>query len=382
MRIPGLLSAMLFLTALALAACQSLPQPASTAPAMLTPTLARPTPTGASVAQPASNTTGGVAALPDIAGVVERVAPAVVSVITKTQQRDIFGRPFESTGSGSGVIFDARGYVLTNNHVVQGATFIEVSLTNSQRLPVEVVGTDPQSDLAVLKIDPAKVNGGIVVAPLGDSDAMRVGDWIIAIGNPLGFLGGTVTVGIISAKDRQLDVSPTEVLYDMLQTDAVINPGNSGGPLLNLKGEVIGINTAIIRGTLSSGQRADGIGFSISSRAAAPVAQQLIESGRVVRPRLGVYIDDVDPVLASREGLSVEAGVYVSALIPGGPAERVGLRPGDVIVAIDGQSVTKTSELQRLMLTRYKVSDTVRVSVVRSAVQLTFDVTLEASPTS
>lgn len=327
-----------------------------------------------------STTTAPAFGLPDVASVVERVAPAVVSVLVEVEQRDAFGRRTQARSQGSGVIFDAQGHILTNNHVVEGATRVEVALANRQRVPVTIVGTDPSSDLAILRLEPAAVER-LVSAPLGDSTAMRVGDWVIAIGNPLGF-EGSVTVGVISAKDRRLELDQDTVLYDLLQTDAVINPGNSGGPLVNLRGEVIGINTAIIRGRLASGQEAEGIGFSISMSTAVPVAQQLITNGRVTRPRIGVFIEDVTPVVAAERGLSVDAGVLVTGLVAGGPAERAGVRVGDVIVSVDATNVSRTTELQRLFLTRYRPGQTVNLQVVRSAVQLTITVALEANPGS
>ena len=178
--------------------------------------------------------------------------PSVVSVLTKVEQRDASGRMVERVlGTGSGVIFDERGYILTNNHVIEGGTKLEVVLTDGSQHEVELVGSDPATDLAVLRLDPADVSG-LVATPLGDTDAMRIGDWVIAIGNPLG-RAGSVTVGVVSAKGRVLPITRDSTLYDLVQTDTVINPGNSGGPLLNLQGEVVGINTAVIRGTLRGG---------------------------------------------------------------------------------------------------------------------------------
>ena len=167
------------------------------------------------------------------------------------------------------------------------------------------------------------------------------------------------------------------VLHDLLQTDAVINPGNSGGPLLNLEGEVIGINTAIIRGQLASGQEAEGIGFAVATTTAIPVAAQLIQNGRVIWPRIGVSIDDVTPVTAAEEDLSVDKGLLVRGLAPGGPAEMAGIEVGDVIIAIDGHPVEKFSDLRRLMLFHYKVGDSVLITIVRGAVTLDYGLTLD-----
>ena len=340
-----------------------------------------PTPTATSVPIP-TPTTGTAApqlvaaGLPDIASVVERVAPAVVQVIATTQERNLFGQATDSTSQGSGVFFREDGYLLTNNHVVEDATSVRLVLTSRERVDAEIIGTDPEADLAVLKIDPDDVEH-LVVAQLGDTDAMRIGDWVIAIGSPLGY-EGSVTVGIVSAKGRTLVVDQnSQALHDLVQTDAVINPGNSGGPLLNLAGEVIGINTAIIRGAIGNNQEAEGIGFSVSMGTAIPVAQQLIENGRVIRPRVGVGINDVTPVNAAELELSVDEGVLVVGVVSGGPADRAGIEVNDVIVMVDDLPVTSTTELVRLLLNGYKVGDTVHMTVVRSAVTLSFDITLE-----
>ena len=314
--------------------------------------------------------------LPDIAGVVERIAPAVVQIIATVPEQNIFGQSTNARSQGSGVFFSEEGYILTNNHVVEDATEVEIALASRERVSAEIIGTDPATDLAVLKIDLDDVSE-ITTAKLGNTDAMRIGDWVIAIGSPLGF-EGTVTVGIVSAKGRSLQIDQnSERLNDLVQTDAVINPGNSGGPLLNLAGEVIGINTAIIRGSIGNNQEAEGIGFSVSMGTAIPVSTQLIENGKVVRPRIGVQIVDVTPVGAAEQGLSVDEGVLVVALAPGGPAERAGLEVDDVIVQVDNIPVSSTTELVRLFLTHYHIGDTVEVTIVRSAVTLTFDLTLE-----
>lgn len=313
---------------------------------------------------------------PDIASVVERVAPAVVQVLATTQEQNVFGQSTESTSQGSGVIFREDGYILTNNHVVEDATRVRVVLSSRERVDAEVVGTDPEADLAVLKIDPADVEN-LVVANLGDTEAMRIGDWVIAIGSPLGY-EGSVTVGIVSAKGRSLVVDQNSpALHDLVQTDAVINPGNSGGPLLNLAGEVIGINTAIIRGSIGNNQEADGIGFSVSMGTAKPVSEQLITNGRVIRPRVGVSIVDVTPVNAEERGLSVHEGVLVIGLIPGGPADEAGVEVGDVIVMVDDHVVSSTTELVRLLLNSYEVGQVVHLTVVRSAVTLSYDIALQ-----
>ena len=374
---------------IAVAAALALLLVACTATPTATPT-ASPTPT-AVAAQPVAGASDGdgnggpppspnvpvvvQAGLPDVASVVERVMPAVVQVLVEIETTDRFGRTSRRSAQGSGFFFDDRGYLLTNNHVVEDATSIEVALANRERIPAEVVGTDPETDLAVLKVDRDLV-ADFVVLTLGDTEAMRIGEWVIAIGSPLGF-AGSVTVGVVSAKGRSLALDGDVQLRDLVQTDAVINPGNSGGPLLNLRGEVIGINTAIIRGRLSSGQEAEGIGFAISMRTAAPVSAQLIENGRMIRPRLGVSIADVTPILAAERDLAVDEGVLVLGLVAGAPAERAGIAVDDVIVAVDGTPVASTAELVSRFLTDYRLGDTVSVTVDRRGERLTFELVLE-----
>ena len=334
---------------------------------------AEPTPTTGSESSPNQSVPAG---FPDIASVVERVAPAVVQVIATTQEQNVFGQTTDATSQGSGVFFSEEGYLLTNNHVVEGATSVRVVLASRERVDAEIIGLDPEADLAVLKIDPDDVEE-LVIAKLGDTDAMRIGDWVIAIGSPLGY-EGSVTVGIVSAKGRSLVVEQNApALHDLVQTDAVINPGNSGGPLLNLAGEVIGINTAIIRGSIGNNQEAEGIGFSVSMGTAIPVSQQLIENGRVVRPRIGVSIEDVTPVNAADRGLSAHEGVLVLGVVSDGPADRAGIEINDVIVMVDDFPVSSTTELVRLLLNGYKVGDTIHMTVIRSAVTLSFDIGLE-----
>ena len=367
--------------ALLLAACTGSPTATPTASPTPTVAAAQPVadasdedPSGGSVA-PADGPPVVLAGLPDVASVVERVMPAVVQVLVEIERTDRFGRTTTSAAQGSGFFFDDAGHILTNNHVVEDATSIEVALASRERIPAEVVGTDPETDLAVLKVDRDLV-ADFVVLTLGDTEATRIGEWVIAIGSPLGFTG-SVTVGVVSAKGRSLILDGDVQLRDLVQTDAVINPGNSGGPLLNLRGEVIGINTAIIRGRLSSGQEAEGIGFAISMRTAAPVSAQLIENGRMIRPRLGVSIVDVTPLLAAERNLAVDEGVLVLGLVVGAPAERAGIAVDDVIVAVDGTPVASTAELVSRFLTDYRLGDTVSVTVDRRGERLTFEMVLE-----
>ncbi|MDE2765704.1 MAG: trypsin-like peptidase domain-containing protein, partial [Chloroflexota bacterium] len=216
-----------------------------------------------------------------------------VLVRSTLETTDASGRTSTGISRGSGVVFNRRGYIITNHHVIEDAVKVDVVFSDGRPVDVEVVGSDIATDLAVLRLPSEFVDDSLVVTTIGDSDAARVGEWVVAIGNPLGF-EGSVTVGVISAKDRSLQISDRVRLHDLIQTDAVINPGNSGGPLLNLDGQVLGINTAIIRGQLASGQEAEGIGFAVAATTVIPVAQRIIEDGRVIWPRIGVSIEDVD----------------------------------------------------------------------------------------
>ncbi len=360
----------LLVAAVVLAACTG-SDPTPTATVTPTPTTTQLPTLTATPDVPASG-------LPGIAGVVEQVAPSVVSVFVKVEQRDRFGQPRTGTSSGSGVIFDARGYILTNNHVVEGGTEVTVVFPDdpNRNWPVEIVGTDPLTDLAVLLLDPDLVPYELVTSPLGNVEDLRIGEWVIAIGSPLGFIG-TVTVGIVSATGRSLLLGGEEGLHDLIQTDAVINPGNSGGPLLNLRGEVIGINTAVIRGRLAGGQEAEGIGFAVSASTAMPVAAQLIANGEVIWPGLGVSVSDVTPSMAIEEGLASNRGVLVRSTATGGPADNAGIQGHDVIVALDDASVEDVTGLQRLLRTQYSIGDSVDVEVLRNGERLTIAVTLE-----
>jgi serine protease Do len=300
--------------------------------------------------------------------VADRVTPAVVNVSTKAKRvpesappgpgpgespeseerfREFFGPEFferffrrrpprdEGRASGSGVIVDARGFILTNNHVVENAGEIEVRLSDDRKFPATIVGRDPKTDLAVLKVDAG--SAALPVAELGDSDKLRIGQWAIAIGNPFG-LDRTVTAGIISATGRtRVGVATYEAF---IQTDASINPGNSGGPLLNLDGRVVGINTAIV----STGQ---GIGFSIPINMAKDIMAQLMAKGRVVRGWLGIAIQDLTPELAAGFGVKPGSGVLVSDVMKDSPAEAGGLKSGDIITEFGGVSIKDVTDLQK-----------------------------------
>jgi serine protease Do len=245
-------------------------------------------------------------------------------------------KDFKQRSLGSGFIINSKGLIVTNNHVVEGADKIRVRLAGGKEYQGIVKGRDPKTDLAIVQItNPPR---DLPYLTLGDSDAVRVGDWVLAVGNPFG-LGNTVTQGIISAKGRVIGAGP----YDnFLQTDAAINPGNSGGPLLNLKGEVVGINTAIV----ASGQ---GIGFAIPSNLAKSIIPQLEEKGKVVRGMLGVQVQVVTPELAKSFGLAEPKGALVAEVNPGSPAEKAGIHRGDIIIEFNGQPIKEMNELPRLV---------------------------------
>ncbi|MDO3378531.1 DegQ family serine endoprotease [Geoalkalibacter halelectricus] len=299
------------------------------------------------------------AAPPDFSQLAEQMMPSVVNISTsKTVQRrspvmpgpggDLFDefferffrgmpeqRPRQQQSLGSGFIISADGYILTNDHVVNGADEIKVRLADGRSFDAHIKGTDTKLDLALLKIDTGET---LPVAPLGDSDDLKIGEWVMAIGNPFG-LNQTVTVGIVSAKGRVIGAGPYD---DFIQTDASINPGNSGGPLFNMRGEVVGINTAIV----AHGQ---GIGFAIPINAAQIVLPQLREEGRVTRGYLGVQIQPVTDELAASFGLKESRGALVVDVIAGTPAEEAGLQRGDIILEFDGRKIDSHNDLPRLV---------------------------------
>jgi S1-C subfamily serine protease len=292
--------------------------------------------------------------------VVAKVRPAVVQVNVTSQQ---------GSGLGSGVIIDARGYIITNHHVIDGAKTIQVMLYDGSILPAQLVGASPLDDLAVLKVTPGKTK--LTVATLGDSSQLRVGQEVLAIGNPLG-ITQTVTSGIISALGRTVSTIP-----DAIQTDAPINPGNSGGALVDLQGEVIGIPTlAAIDPQFKA--PANGVGFAVPSNRVQFIAPQIMEMGKVThtgRAALGVSVTNVDATLAARDNLSVDHGVLIASILPNGPAAQAGLKPGDVIVQIAGHAVNDVPSLGDALL-RKNPGETVSVQVYRGNQQLTVDVKL------
>jgi S1-C subfamily serine protease len=316
--------------------------------------------------------------------VAEAARPAVVQITSQRAALDQRGRPTTGNGVGSGVIYDPRCLILTNNHVVEGArSSLVVSLPDGRAYPGTLLSGDSQMDLAVVKIE-AQAGEALPVATLGDSNALGVGDGVVAIGNALALPGGpTVTAGVVSALWRAIQepsdtpTAPGPYLYDLIQTDAAINPGNSGGPLLDMAGEVVGINTLGAGGDGST--MTEGIGFAIAINTARPVADQLAAGKPVAHPFLGIGYGLLTPALASRLNLPVKQGVLVSQVAPGSPAAQAGLQARDVIVAVDGQSIVDETTLGRA-LNQHQPGDRVSLSVARGSGQQTLDVTLGQRP--
>ena len=303
------------------------------------------------------------------------VGPSVVSVRTQSirrmQPRDEWGYALRDaqrqvlTGEGSGVVVDKAGYIVTNNHVVANADAITVSFSDGRRLPARIIGTDPTTDLAVLKVNSADV----IAAPWGDSDKLQVGDPVLAIGNPFQ-LARTVTFGIISAKDRR-GLHP---LLDFLQTDAAVNPGNSGGPLVDLNGQVMGINTAII------GKAYQGISFAIPSNVARKTYEEIRSKGKIARGWLGAATTDLTPEIAQKLGLNRLEGALVTGIVRNSPAHRAGLRPLDVITSWNGQPVENPLSLS-LRVSKTPIGSTAKCEIIRQGKPMTLDVVVaERSP--
>ena len=298
--------------------------------------------------------------LPNIADTVERVRPAVVSIVARTVSRDRFGRQSTGFGSGTGVIFDESGLVLTNNHVIEGGVEIIVTQDDGTQVEAEIIGADRLSDLAVLRLP----GDGYPSLPLRENGSLRAGDWVIAIGNALALPGGpTVTVGVVSALGRSIESTPGVTLYDLIQTDTSINPGNSGGPLIDLGGNLVGINTAVLRG--SSGVSVEGIGFAVDVETAQQVALQLVELGHVRWAWMGVFLADLSPEVAAQVGLPIREGVIIQNTLVDGPSDRAGIHPGDIVVNIDGHDIATVSDLTRLLKQEFKAGQEVEVEVFR-----------------
>jgi S1-C subfamily serine protease len=343
--------------------CQllSLPQPIEVLPAPAAPV---PAVALAPAATPMSLGDFSMA----IRDVAQKVKPAVVQITNEQTQVDFFTQqPFTvPAGVGSGVIYDSQGHILTNDHVVEGAQSLLVSLPDGRSFQAKLVGADPLTDLAVVQIS----GSNLPVAELGDSSQLQVGDWVVAIGNALALPGGpTVSAGVISALGRTVQepgssMSNGPYLFDVIQTDAPINPGNSGGPLVNLAGQVIGINT-LVAGQAEPGVQAQGIGFAISMAAAKPIADQLVATGKAVHASLGIQYVPLSPSIAFRLGIQQTQGIVVADVVAASPADDAGIRPRDVITAVNNIPLKSDADFAQFM-SQHKPGDEVTLTVLRN----------------
>jgi S1-C subfamily serine protease len=333
------------------------------------------------------------AAPPDTAGMSEdeainvrvysEAAPAVANIVTRTLEYDVFQDPVPAEGAGSGFVMDTRGYILTNNHVIENAQAIEVTLGDGLRFPATLVGTDVRDDVALIKIDPG--DHKLTALPIGDSSTLQVGQHVLAIGNPFGFQS-TLTTGVVSALGRTVQTSDESFIDGAIQTDAAINHGNSGGPLLNSHGEVIGINSAIYS---TSGTTA-GIGFAIPINTAKRIASDIITNGRVREVYLGIQAIALEPRFAQAIGLPVEEGLLIEDVDQGSPAARAGLHGGDrvviagmrrieiggdVITAVDGQKIASQLDMA-VALDKDHPGDTVTIEIYRGNQKMEVPMTL------
>ena len=324
--------------------------------------------------------------------VYRETSPSVVNITTTRVAFNFFMQPVPQEGSGSGFIYDKEGHIITNDHVIEGAQEINVTFTDGRTVPAEVIGRDPLDDLAVIKVD--LPDSELIPLRLGDSSTLQEGQTAVAIGNPFGF-SGTVTTGVISSLNRIIQSEEGKPILNVIQTDAAINPGNSGGPLLNLKGEVIGVNTAII----SPSGGSVGIGFAISVNAVKRVAPDLIEKGYHPHPQLGITGISLTPSFVeeltdSGVNLGVEGGFLVIEVVPGGPADTAGIKGGtstvrirnqpipvggDVIIALNEKKIDNYLDLYGYLEQETSAGEVVEVTVVRNGSEITLKVTLGAS---
>jgi serine protease Do len=309
--------------------------------------------------------------LPNIVDVVAKVKPSVVAINTELVSYDVFNQAYTQTGAGSGWIIREDGIIITNNHVVEGAESITVTLDDGRTLSADMdtVATDPLTDLAVLKVDAEN----LPALAVRDSSELRVGDWVIAIGNALG-LGISATHGIVSRTEVSLEMSADQTLYNLIQTNAAINPGNSGGPLVNMAGEVVGITSAKV-----SASGVEGMGYAISSQEATPIIQELINTGYVIRPWLGVGAQTVSQTLVFWYNLATDEGALLVSVTSGSPADVAGLREGDIIVSLGDNEVTTVQDLQNAIHS-CRIGEEVDITFWRSSTKMTTSTTLTESP--
>ena len=302
----------------------------------------------------------------NFSSIADALSESVVNINVTSKTTDPltlwFGGSSEVRGLGTGMIMDTEGYILTNYHVVGGATTIKVAMQQNneeKQYDATYIGGDQANDIAVIKIDAPNLRP----VRFGDSDAVRRGDWVMAIGNPFGF-ENTVSIGVVSALNRSLPVDRNVTLRNTIQTDASINPGNSGGPLVNAKGEVIGINSAVFLGNSSSSMQASGIGFAIPSNKAFEIASQLRNGKSIEHPYIGVSFSPITDEVQEAQNLPVNSGAYIASIEQGGPADKAGIKPRDIITKIDGKAIDSKNTLDTIINT-YKVGDTVSLTVQR-----------------
>ncbi len=307
--------------------------------------------------------------LPNIIEVIAKVKPSVVAINVEAVTYDIFNRPTQLKGAGSGWIIDKDGYIVTNNHVVEGADSITVTLSDGSIFSATDIKTDPLTDLAVVKIDAHN----LPAIDIGDSSVLEIGNWVVAVGNALG-MGISATSGIVSALDVSLSASADQTLHGLIQTDAAINPGNSGGPLVNMAGEVIGINSIKVAQV-----GVESMGYAISINEAMPVIKELINTGYIVRPWLGIGLATVNTMVASFYNLAVDTGVLVTKVAPCSPAETTGLITGDVITAIDGEEVNSAGDLVH-KIDSYNIGQKVEITFWRDQNKTSALLTLGENP--
>ncbi|HWI55166.1 MAG TPA: trypsin-like peptidase domain-containing protein [Desulfobacteria bacterium] len=301
--------------------------------------------------------------------IAEKVGPTVVGISNRINVDASFFHQNVEKGSGSGVIYSADGYIVTNNHVIQGTESIIVTLPDGKKIPGKIVGADERTDLAVIKID----EKGLKAANFGDSDKIRVGELAVAIGNPLGEqFASTVTAGVISALNRTVDIE--EQRFRLLQTDAAISPGNSGGALVNARGQVIGINSVKIVDV-----DVEGLNFAIPANTVKPIVDSIIKNGRVIRPWLGILGGDVSPSVVQQYKLSTNKGVFISEVPANSPAAKAGIKKGDVIVSFGGQTLKDFGDL-RSRIDKHKIGDKIEIVAIRGKEEKKFTVTLEQMP--
>lgn len=310
---------------------------------------------------------------------VSKVSPGVVTLIVQATRTDAAGRVFQETNIGSGVVIDPRGYIVTNQHVVENQRRITVRLQSGEERPGVLVGDDsPFTDIAVVRVQPE----GLTVVPIGDSDALRLGQTVLAIGSPAfgssprdvrNDFNNTVTRGIISGLHRRWPKDDA-IMEDLIQTDAAVNHGNSGGALVNLAGELVGITTTVVRGT-QSGLQVQGVAFAISSRTFKPLVDEIIRTGKVARPYLGIQHQQITPDLARQYGLPVQNGAFVVDVVPESPAAKAGIRPRDIIIRIDKMEIAEDMPYLNI-LARLQPNTTVSIAFLRGGREMTADVTV------